>query len=124
MCFLIIILISNYFLFRLLSLLLLLHFVVLCFTVYQIEMAIETLQKSEGLSSQRSSLLNSHVSCFSRVLAFRLTFDCARLALLPLSLPLSLFLSLNSAARLFLLQLLIVTIAFSLAAVELLFAEA
>lgn len=27
-------------------------------------MAIETLQKSEGLSSQRSSLLNSHVSCF------------------------------------------------------------
>lgn len=42
----------------------LLHFVVLCFMVYQIEMAIETLQKSEGLSSQRSSLLNSHVSCF------------------------------------------------------------
>lgn len=40
----------------------------LCFFVlrgfYQIEMAIETLQKSEGLSSQRSSLLNSHVSCF------------------------------------------------------------
>lgn len=34
------------------------------FVVYQIEMAIETLQKSEGLSSQRSSLLNSHVSCF------------------------------------------------------------
>ncbi|KTF77284.1 hypothetical protein cypCar_00048780, partial [Cyprinus carpio] len=26
-----------------------------------IEMAIETLQKSEGLSSQRSSLLNSHL---------------------------------------------------------------
>lgn len=41
----------------------LLNFVVLCFVVYQIEMAIETLQKSEGLSSQRSSLLNSHVSC-------------------------------------------------------------
>uniref|UniRef100_A0AAX7U0I3 RFX-type winged-helix domain-containing protein n=1 Tax=Astatotilapia calliptera TaxID=8154 RepID=A0AAX7U0I3_ASTCA len=39
----------------------LLHFVVLCFVVYQIEMAIETLQKSEGLSSQRSSLLNSHL---------------------------------------------------------------
>lgn len=57
-------------LFCLLFLFLLLHFVVLCFTVYQIEMAIETLQKSEGLSSQRSSLLNSHVSCFSRVLAF------------------------------------------------------
>lgn len=56
--------------FRLLFLLLLLHFVLLCFTVYQIEMAIETLQKSEGLSSQRSSLLNSHVSCFSPVLAF------------------------------------------------------
>lgn len=33
-----------------------------CFLVYQIEMAIETLQKTEGLSSQRSSLLNSHVS--------------------------------------------------------------
>lgn len=33
-----------------------------CSLVYQIEMAIETLQKSEGLSSQRSSLLNSHVS--------------------------------------------------------------
>uniref|UniRef100_A0AAQ6AJU8 RFX-type winged-helix domain-containing protein n=1 Tax=Amphiprion ocellaris TaxID=80972 RepID=A0AAQ6AJU8_AMPOC len=39
----------------------LLHFFVLCFVVYQIEMAIETLQKSEGLSSQRSSLLNSHL---------------------------------------------------------------
>lgn len=38
-----------------------LHFP-LCSLVYQIEMAIETLQKSEGLSSQRSSLLNSHVS--------------------------------------------------------------
>lgn len=36
--------------------------------VYQIEMAIETLQKSEGLSSQRSSLLNSHVSCFYKCL--------------------------------------------------------
>lgn len=33
-----------------------------CSLVCQIEMAIETLQKSEGLSSQRSSLLNSHVS--------------------------------------------------------------
>lgn len=41
-----------------------LHVVVLCLVLYQIEMAIETLQKSEGLSSQRSSLLNSHVSCF------------------------------------------------------------
>lgn len=30
---------------------------------YQIEMAIETLQKSDGLSTHRSSLLNSHVSC-------------------------------------------------------------
>lgn len=40
--------------------------------VYQIEMAIETLQKSEGLSSQRSSLLNSHVSCFLPMLALAL----------------------------------------------------
>lgn len=48
-----------------------------CSLVYQIEMAIETLQKSEGLSSQRSSLLNSHVShknmpmpCFSSLSPF------------------------------------------------------
>ena len=52
----------------------LLHFVVLCSMVYQIEMAIETLQKSEGLSSQRSSLLNSHVSCFYECLPSQFFF--------------------------------------------------
>lgn len=67
--FFLIIFLNYFYLYFMLSLLCLLRFVVLCFTVYQIEMAIETLQKSEGLSSQRSSLLNSHVSCFSRVLA-------------------------------------------------------
>lgn len=67
----------------------LLYFVVLCFVVYQIEMAIETLQKSEGLSSQRSSLLNSHVSCFYECLPSP-DFDVCQthsVALLPLSNP-------------------------------------
>lgn len=49
-----------------------------CF--YQIEMAIETLQKSEGLSSQRSSLLNSHVSCFYQCFALALSQTPARLS--------------------------------------------
>lgn len=48
--------------------------------LYQIEMAIETLQKSEGLSSQRSSLLNSHVSCFYQCLAPRPSQTPARLS--------------------------------------------
>lgn len=54
---------------------------------YQIEMAIETLQKSEGLSSQRSSLLNSHVSCFpKRTLSPNLNFcKSPSFAVLPFS---------------------------------------
>lgn len=83
----------------------LLHFVVLCFMVYQIEMAIETLQKSEGLSSQRSSLLNSHVSCFYESLPSPY-FDFARLTLL-------LFCLSQLWCLLFLLPVSIVTIAFT-----------
>lgn len=49
---------------------------------YQIEMAIETLQKSDGLSTHRSSLLNSHVSC----LYFTYTLFCL---FCMLSLPLN-----------------------------------
>lgn len=49
---------------------------------YQIEMAIETLQKSDGLSTHRSSLLNSHVSC----LFFTYTLSCL---FCMLSLPLN-----------------------------------
>ncbi|KAF1661007.1 UNVERIFIED_CONTAM: Transcription factor RFX3, partial [Eudyptes robustus] len=47
-----------------------------------IEMAIETLQKSDGLSTHRSSLLNSHVSC----LFFTYTLSCL---FCMLSLPLN-----------------------------------
>lgn len=61
----------------------LLHFFVLCFVVCQIEMAIETLQKSEGLSSQRSSLLNSHVSCFYKCLTVQYLNSCSAHSLLP-----------------------------------------
>lgn len=49
---------------------------------YQIEMAIETLQKSDGLSTHRSSLLNSHVSC----LFFTYSLSCL---FCMLSLPLN-----------------------------------
>ncbi len=52
-------------------------FVLLYSLVYQIEMAIETLQKSEGLSSQRSSLLNSHVSCRRTALHDLLSLACS-----------------------------------------------
>lgn len=75
-------------------------------------MAIETLQKSEGLSSQRSSLLNSHVSCFYQCLPLPFPDSCQTLSCRT---------GVGVSARCFCCQfLLLVFLRLSLAAVELL----